>query len=176
MLCKEFLFFKLLFVKIVFFLTVLFRYWRYNIFIRIHNTRKSHRTISINLHAIFLTLKILRKIRSLNLAWTHVYFISLFLSSHISDTKFFRSSGPVHSPLQFHSFIFIPFLRLTPVHVETQYGSATSQNSIENRVRQCIRVYSIRRDKVNKPEGTEKQKRILRSREPFAIQKILVYR
>lgn len=104
------------------------------------------------------------------------FFTSFQLSSHISDTKFFRSSGPVHSPLQFHSFIFIPFLRLTPVHVETQYGSATSQNSIENRVRQCIRVYSIRRDKVNKPEGTEKQKRILRSREPFAIQKILVYR
>lgn len=101
-------------------------------------------------------------------------FFSFQLSSHISDTKFFRSSDPVHSPLQFYSFIFIPFLRLTPVHVETQYGSPTSQKSIENRVRQCIRVYSIRRDKVNN-QRQPKNRRILRSREAFAILNILVY-
>lgn len=74
-------FFKLLSLKLYFFFDCTLRYWRYNIFIRIHNTRKSDRTISINLHAIFLTLKILRKIRSFDLAWTHVYFISLFLLS-----------------------------------------------------------------------------------------------
>lgn len=46
-------------------------------------------------------------------------------------------------------FYFYPASSLTPVHVETQYGSSTSQNSIENRIREYIRVYSIRRNKVN---------------------------
>lgn len=125
MLCKEFLFFKLLFVKIVFFLTVLFRYWRYNIFIRIHNTRKSHRTISINLHAIFLTLKILRKIRSLNLAWTHVYFISLF---HLLSTLVTHIRYEVLSQLRPGSFTFtISFFYFYPV---PSFNTCSRGNSI----------------------------------------------
>lgn len=79
---------------------------------------------------------------SLNLELgTRVYFISLFFffSRHTYPIR--NSFRPaVHSPLQFHSFIFIPLLRLTPVHVETQYRSCTSRNSIGNRV--YSRVYS----------------------------------
>lgn len=87
---------------------------------------------------------------SLNLAWTHVYFISLLFSLPTLVTHIqYETSFAVRSPLQFHSFIFISLLRLTPVHVETQYGSPTSQNSIENHIREYIRVYSIGRNKVN---------------------------
>lgn len=143
--CEEYIFFKI--IKIVKIISPSSSHFSWLLFVasKIYSLSTILENLSRNLNKFTCNISDTQNFPyfcSLNLELgTRVYFISLcfFFSRHTYPIR--NSFRPaVHSPLQFHSFIFIPLLRLTPVHVETQYRSCTSRNSIGNRV--YSRVYS----------------------------------